>query len=168
MVLTFPYSARIRENTDQRISREYEHISGSAKYEKSVNWLATTRLVTLIHDLKPVNPFHPSLVFHIETSHLIYTANQTAGFYIKCNTGLYWVKRVQRHMQLADLFECIFSLALFSKYHISSNGRVIVPIYSSEVLIPYIRLLLERCSKYTYYKLDLLNGKSHIKQKLVF
>ena len=70
-------------------------------------------------------------------------------------------------MQLADLFECIFSLKLFSKYHISLNGRAIVPIYSSEVLIPYIRLLLERCSKNTYYELDLLNGKSHIKQKLV-
>ena len=34
------------------------------------------------------NPFHSSFVFDIETSHLIYLANQMTGFYIKCSTGL--------------------------------------------------------------------------------
>ena len=38
-----------------------------------------------------VNPFQPSVRFHIETSHLICTANQMTGFYIVCNTGLKWV-----------------------------------------------------------------------------
>ena len=34
-----------------------------------------------------VNSFQPSAAFHIDTSDLIYTANQMIGFYIKCNTG---------------------------------------------------------------------------------
>ena len=38
------------------------------------------------------NPFHPSVAFHIETSHLICTANQMTGFYIKRNTGLKWIQ----------------------------------------------------------------------------
>ena len=33
------------------------------------------------------NPFQPSVAFHIETSHLICTANQMTGFYVKCNFG---------------------------------------------------------------------------------
>ena len=39
-----------------------------------------------------VNPFQPSVAFHIETSHLICKAKQMTGFYMKCNTGLKWVK----------------------------------------------------------------------------
>ena len=39
-----------------------------------------------------INPFQPSVAFHIETSHLICTASKMTGFYIKCNTGLKWVK----------------------------------------------------------------------------
>ena len=34
----------------------------------------------------------PSVAFHIETSHLVCSANQMTGFYIKCNNGL---KRVE-------------------------------------------------------------------------
>ena len=30
----------------------------------------------------------PTVAFHVETSHLIYIANQMTGFYITCNTGL--------------------------------------------------------------------------------
>ena len=37
------------------------------------------------------NPFQPSVAFHIETSHLICTANQMTGFYLECKTGLKWV-----------------------------------------------------------------------------
>ena len=33
-------------------------------------------------------PFPLCVVFHIETSHFICSANQMIGFYIKCNTGL--------------------------------------------------------------------------------
>ena len=38
-----------------------------------------------------VNPFQPSVAFHIETSHLFYSEKQMTGFYIKLNTGLTWV-----------------------------------------------------------------------------
>ena len=40
-----------------------------------------------------VNPSQPGVAFHIETSHLICTANQVTGFYMEYNTGLKWVKR---------------------------------------------------------------------------
>ena len=33
-------------------------------------------------NVRSLNPFHPSVVFQIETSHLICTANQMTGFYI--------------------------------------------------------------------------------------
>ena len=35
-----------------------------------------------------VNSFQPGVVFHIEYSNLICSANQLTGFYMKCNTGL--------------------------------------------------------------------------------
>ena len=38
------------------------------------------------------NLFQPSVAFYIETSHLIYIANQMTGFYMECNTGLKRVK----------------------------------------------------------------------------
>ena len=38
-----------------------------------------------------LNPFQPNTAFHIKTSHLICTANQMTGFYMKCNTGLKWL-----------------------------------------------------------------------------
>ena len=56
---------------------------------KPVNWFAANRLDrfymvgTLI-----VNPFQPSVAFHVETSHLFSTANQMTGFYMKSSTDL--------------------------------------------------------------------------------
>ena len=41
-----------------------------------------------------INPFERSVAFHIEISHLICTENQMNGFYMKCNTGLKWVKGI--------------------------------------------------------------------------
>ena len=38
-----------------------------------------------------MNPFHPSVAFHMETSHLIFSANQMNSFYMKCSTELKWV-----------------------------------------------------------------------------
>ena len=38
------------------------------------------------------NQFQSSVAFHMDTSHLICFASQVTGFYIKCNTGLKWVK----------------------------------------------------------------------------
>ena len=36
--------------------------------------------------------YQSSIAFHIGTSHLTCTANQWTGFYMKCNTGVKWVK----------------------------------------------------------------------------
>ena len=41
-----------------------------------------------------VQPFQPSVAFHIETSHLFCSAKQMTGFYMKHNTGLKWANRV--------------------------------------------------------------------------
>ena len=38
-----------------------------------------------------VNPFHSSVAFHVEASHLFCRAKQVIGFYMKRNTGLKWV-----------------------------------------------------------------------------
>ena len=46
------------------------------------------------------NPIQPSVVFHIETNHLICTANDISGFYMKCNIGLKSVNL---------LFKCLHS-----------------------------------------------------------
>ena len=35
-----------------------------------------------------LNPFQPSVTFHIETNNLFYFAKQMIGFYMKRNTGL--------------------------------------------------------------------------------
>ena len=48
------------------------------------------------------SPFQFSVTFHIEHSHLICSANQMTGFYMKCNAGL---KRVKR--------KCFFSFVVF-------------------------------------------------------
>ena len=38
------------------------------------------------------NPFQPSIAFHIESCHLVCTANQMTDFYLKCINRLKWVK----------------------------------------------------------------------------
>ena len=44
------------------------------------------------------NPYHPSVAFHIETSHLICSVNQMTGFYMKFNfTGLKKFKVLVKH-----------------------------------------------------------------------
>ena len=43
-----------------------------------------------------LSPFHPSITFHIETSHLFCRGKQITGFYMECNTGLKCVKPLVR------------------------------------------------------------------------
>ena len=44
---------------------------------------------TIILTEKPLKkPFQPSVVFHIETGHLICSEDQMNSFYVKCNTRL--------------------------------------------------------------------------------
>ena len=40
---------------------------------------------------KYFNLSQSSVTFHTETNHLIYSANQMIGLYMKCNSGLKWV-----------------------------------------------------------------------------
>ena len=55
----------------------------------------------MTHVMKP-NPPQSSVVSHIETSHLIHAANQMTDFYMKCNTGLKWVKVTKRYLNLTE------------------------------------------------------------------
>ena len=51
-------------------------------------YLVHSWILCPIYVHNPFNPFHLSVAFHIETSHLICSANQMIGFYMKCNTRL--------------------------------------------------------------------------------
>ena len=45
--------------------------------------------------------FPPGVTFQIETSYFICTANQMTGFYLKCSTGLKWIKcKLKRSAQM--------------------------------------------------------------------
>ena len=50
-----------------------------------------------------INPFQPSFVFHIETSHLFCRAKQMTGFYMKRKTGLKWIKQTSFENQLVNI-----------------------------------------------------------------
>ena len=56
------------------------------KTKSSIN-----QMTAVTSELPYPYPVHASIAFHIETSHLICTANHMTGFYLKCNTGLKWV-----------------------------------------------------------------------------
>ena len=47
------------------------------------NFLAPSENSKMFWDFLAINSFHPSVEFHIETSHLIYTANEMIGFQLK-------------------------------------------------------------------------------------
>ena len=51
------------------------------------------------------NPFEPSVAFYIKNSRLFCSVNQMASFYMKCNSGLKWVKCPTCASQLADTVE---------------------------------------------------------------
>ena len=51
-----------------------------------------------------INPFQPSVAFHIEISHLIFNENQVTDFYMECNTGLKWVKQFRLICFMEDRF----------------------------------------------------------------
>ena len=66
--------------------------SSSAVFKMLFDIPATLLIKCSKHDRKKYfNPSQPSVAFHIETSRLVYTANQMAGFYMKCNKRMKWV-----------------------------------------------------------------------------
>ena len=50
-----------------------------------------------------LNPFQPTVAFHIETNHSISTASQMTGFYMKCNIRLKRVKLLCSNVTLSIL-----------------------------------------------------------------
>ena len=62
---------------------------------KSIDWFLFDGNIGL-------NPFQLNVPFHIETSHLIYSANQLTGFYIRFNTGLKCVASVRSNISTVN------------------------------------------------------------------
>ena len=95
-----PYCRRLVFHCSlQNISklRYLENFRGNRNKLIRINFKRTLGMVpfhsnTLNNNL---NPFQPRVAFLIETSHLIYTANQMTGFYLEYDTGLKWIKLLQ-------------------------------------------------------------------------
>ena len=64
-------------------------------YEELWNLDEVSFKVLSIDNYSYVNPYQPKVSFYIENIHLIFSPNQIAGFYMKCNIGLKWVKVVE-------------------------------------------------------------------------
>ena len=65
-----------------------------------------------------LDPFQPSVAFDIETSHLIYTANQMTGFYMKCNAG-------QRSFEIFAFIRSLYQvLLMYSQKLIAFYKRI--------------------------------------------
>ena len=52
-----------------------------------------------------INPFQPTVVFQIETSHIFRSANQMTGVHMKCSTGLKWVQIEFIYLNEISLFK---------------------------------------------------------------
>ena len=74
-----------------------KQLSSFALFKMLYDILTTFLIKCYKHDSrKYFNLPQSSVAFHIETGHLIYTANQMTGFYMKCNSGLEWVNSTCR------------------------------------------------------------------------
>ena len=71
---------------------------------------------------KYFNPSQASVVFHTETSYLIYTANQMTGFYMKCNSGLKWVNSTCRILINGWVWAFSMYLWKYTEHVDESNG----------------------------------------------
>ena len=74
-------------------------------------------MVMLIIYFAP-NLFQPSAAFHIEISHLICSANQMTGLYMKRNTGLKWFKKMLNSCGIS-----IKTIFILKKMRIIGNRR---------------------------------------------
>ena len=87
---------------------------------------------------RTVNIFQPSIAFHIETSHLICSANQMTGFYMKCNTELKWVKSAKFTLKKIADYSVIFQRHMFYKFcmwHcLGFHLRIPVKTFSNELV----------------------------------
>ena len=62
----------------------------------------TTKLVLYEQDIV-LNPYHPKVSFHIETSHLVYSPTMQCNE-MKCNTGLKWVNYVTYSVKIGSIY----------------------------------------------------------------
>ena len=89
---------------------------------------------------KLINPFHSRLALHIKTSQLIYIANQITGFFMKCKTGLNWVKTKFENPNLQNLAT--------QKNKALTIGIQIVFLHNGAKTVLYISVLLQNyCTK---------------------
>ena len=89
---------------------------------------------------KLINPFHSRLALHIKTSQLIYIANQITGFFMKCKTGLNWVKTKFENPDLQNLAT--------QKNKALTIGIQIVFLHNGAKTVWYISVLLQNyCTK---------------------
>ena len=77
---------KVTSTSQQDVELHIEKVGIVILIDNACNSISTYTLKQLRS--KKFDPFQPRVVFYIETSHLIYTANQMTGFYMKCNTGL--------------------------------------------------------------------------------
>ena len=64
-----------------------------------------------------INPFQPSVTFHIETSHLICSAKQITGFYMKYNTGLKELSFLSSHVNMTLNLSIFVGTVSLDIYH---------------------------------------------------
>ena len=67
------------------------------------------------------NLFQSSVVFHIETNHLICNAKQMTGFYGKCNTGQRWVSKKNR-ATLVDFVQTLVQITFLLTSEAATGG----------------------------------------------
>ena len=66
------------------------------------------QFISFVVELFCDNPFQPNVVFHVETNHLIFSANQMAGSYIESNTE---VKRINIYKGICSKKEFVNPLS---------------------------------------------------------
>ena len=74
-------------------------------------------------DLERANPFQSGVVFHIETIFSNCTANETAGSYKKCNTGVKLVNQTVLKLSCPLHFHCSFLTLELLKNNCLSRDR---------------------------------------------
>ena len=57
-----------------------------------------------------LNPFQPSIAFHVETSHIFYSANEITNSYVKCNTGVNWVEKNKFRVKICSISKMLQGL----------------------------------------------------------
>ena len=77
-----------KQTPTQVFSCEYGEIFTYTYFEDNLRKAAS---VSLLIFLTTFNLFQPTVAIHIVTSHLICSASQLTGFYVKCKSGLKWI-----------------------------------------------------------------------------